>query len=49
MVQSRRAFCGFTAGLLTLLAPTAIGLDLLTPFLKLWGISAGQQMLGIIA
>ena len=48
MVRIAALFCGVTAGLLTLLAPT-VGIDLLTPFLKLWGISAGLQMLGTIA
>jgi len=49
VVRVAALFCGFTAGLLTLLAPTVLGIDLLTLFLKLWGISAGQQMLGTIA
>jgi len=48
VVRIAALFCGVTAGLLTLLAPT-VGIDLLTPFLKLWGISAGLQMLGTIA
>lgn len=36
------------AGLIALLVPTSFGVDLLTTFLKLWGTSAGQQMLGTI-
>jgi hypothetical protein len=42
-------FCGLIAGLFALVAPVGLGIDLLTPFLKLWGASPGQQLLGTIA
>ena len=42
-------FCGVLAGLIALLVPTRFGGDLLTMFLKLWGTSAGQQMMGTLA
>lgn len=42
-------FCGLIAGLFALVAPAGLGLDLLTPFLKLWGATPGQQLLGTVA
>jgi len=48
-VRIAALLCGLFAGLFALLAPAGLGSDLLTPFLKLWGPTAGQQMLGNIA
>jgi hypothetical protein len=48
-VRIAALFCGLVAGLFALLAPTGLGSDLLTPFMKLWGPSTGQQMLGTVA
>lgn len=42
-------FCGLVAGLFALVAPAGLGIDLLTPFLKLWGATPGQQLLGTVA
>lgn len=42
-------FCGLVAGLFALVAPAGLGIDLLTPFLKLWGATPGQQLLGTAA
>ena len=41
--------CGLIAGLFALVAPFALGVDLLTPSLRLWGTSTGQQLLGTLA
>lgn len=48
MVRVAALFGGLTAGLFALLAPTALGIDLLTPFRELWGPSLEQHMLGYI-
>jgi hypothetical protein len=48
-VRVAALFCGLIAGLFALVAPAGLGIDLLTPFLKLWGPSAGQQLLGGVA
>lgn len=42
-------FCGLIAGLFALLAPIGLDVDLLSPFLKSWGVTPGQQLLGTIA
>ncbi len=42
-------FCGLVAGLFALMAPVGLGTDLLTAFLKLWGQTPGQQLLGTVA
>lgn len=42
-------FCGLVAGLFALVAPAGLGIDLLTPFLKLWAATPGQQLLGTVA
>lgn len=42
-------FCGLVAGLFALVAPAGLGIDLLTPFLKLWGATPAQQLLGTVA
>lgn len=48
MVRIAALFCGLIAGLFALVAPLGLGIDLLTPFLKLWGTSPGQQLLGTL-
>jgi len=49
VVRIAALFCGLIAGLFALVAPAGLGIDLLTPFLKLWGASPGQQLLGTVA
>ena len=49
MVRIAALFCGLIAGLFALVAPVGLGIDLLTPFLKLWGATPGQQLLGTVA
>lgn len=49
MVRIAALFCGLIAGLFALVAPAGFGIDLLTPFLKLWGATPGQQLLGTVA
>lgn len=49
MVRIAALFCGLIAGLFALVAPAGLGIDLLTPFLKLWGVTPGQQLLGTVA
>jgi hypothetical protein len=49
VVRIAALFCGLIAGLFALVAPVGLGIDLLTPFLKLWGATPGQQLLGTLA
>ena len=49
MVRIAALFCGLIAGLLALVAPVGLGSDLLASFLKLWGATPGQQLLGTVA
>jgi len=48
VVRIAALFCGLIAGLFALVAPVGLGIDLLTPFLKLWGSTPGQQLLGTV-
>jgi len=48
-VRIAALFCGLIAGLFALVAPAGLGVDLLTPFLGLWGPTPGQQLLGTMA
>lgn len=48
-VRIAALFCGLIAGLVALMAPMGLGVDLLTPFLGLWGATPGQQLLGTVA
>jgi len=48
VVRIAALFCGLIAGLFALVAPIGLGIDLLTPFLKLWGTTPGQQLLGSV-
>jgi hypothetical protein len=41
--------CGLIAGLGALVAPMAMGVDLMTTFLALWGTAPSQQLLGTVA
>lgn len=41
-------FCGLIAGLSVLLAPSALGIDLMSPFLAFWTDSSNERLLGTV-